>query len=491
MQKKFNLIISLLVLSIILFIIYNIYDLSNKSSENQYYKLIIDLNDDTTDFTSWISNKKEVLNTAKDVVDNFGYNEIVALNTLNPYLNVNNHDPDISQLYIGLATGEFITGGQWVPPDDYDPRTRVWYKEALKANDTIISAVYIDRETKDRTVTISSPLYLENSFVGVISADVFMNDISDWLTNQISGEDIFTYLMDPEGTIIVHTLMPQLVGTNVYRDEQYYESFFGRLDLFLGYFEEVKNSDQIVRMEYVANGKKIRGIIRKIEDGDWYLSVAAMEDNDIFDFIKRNGNSVFFNILMLGIVLLLLQLVTRIKGELEKRNKLLIKDNERDFLTGIFNRRYFNLYMEKLWKSAVDYSNISLLMIDIDHFKGFNDTYGHIKGDEVLISVTKLIDKTIRKQDVFARYGGEEFVLVLDQVSAEDAKKVAGEIVVAVYENNIENSSSPNGRISISIGVASMKHGDKVDVHQFTNRADQALYKAKENGRNRFSFFSD
>ena len=490
MRKKFSLIISLLLLSIIIFIIYNVYDLSSKSSENQYNKLINDLNKDTTDFTSWISNKKEILNTAKDFVDNFSYEDIIGWNTLNPYLDINNDDPDISQIYIGLASGAFITGGQWIPPDDYDPRTRVWYKEAVEADDTIISDVYIDLETGDRTVTISSPLYMDNRFVGVISADVFMNNISKWLANKISGKNIYTYLLDSDGTVIVHTMRPDFVGTNIYKEENY-ESFFAKKDVFLGYIEEVKNTNRIVRMEYVADKRNTRGIIRKIEDGDWYLSVAAVENHDIIHFIKLNSKSIIFNILMLGIILMLLQLVIRIKQELEKKNQLLTIDNERDFLTGIFNRRYFNLYMENLWAAADDYTEISLLMMDIDRFKGFNDTYGHIKGDEVLKSVTNVINNTIRKQDVFARYGGEEFVLILDQVSVDDAEKIAGKIVASVFEANIENSSSPNGKITLSIGVAAMNPCRNIDVRQFINRADQALYKAKEKGRNTVSVFKD
>ena len=491
MHRKFNLIILLLVVSIIIFIFYNINDLGNKSRENQYNSLVNDLNEDTTDFTSWISNKKEILNTAKDFIDNFSYEEIVGWNTLNPYLNINNDDPDISQIYIGLETGGFITGGQWVPPDDYDPRTRVWYREAVEAGRTIISDVYIDLETGDRTVTISSPLYMNDVFEGVISADVFMNDISDWLTNKVSGKNIYTYLVDPEGTIIVHTRRPELVGANFYDDKDYFESFFLHRDEFIGYIEEVKNTHQIVRMEYVADGEKTRGIIRMVEDGDWYLAAATIDNRDIENFIRMNGNSIIFNILMLGIVMVLLLLVFRIKQELEIKNLTLMKDNERDFLTGIFNRRYFNLYMDNLWKTADNSSEISLLMMDIDYFKGYNDTYGHIRGDEVLISVTDIINETIRKQDVLARYGGEEFVLVLDQVSLTDAENVAHKVVEAVYGMNIENTASPKGRISLSIGVAAMRSGEKFDVHQFTNMADQALYNAKGGGRNRVSVYSD
>lgn len=490
MRNKFRLVISLLILSIIIFTTYNVYDLSRKNSENQYNRLIQDLNSDTTDFTAWLSTKTEILNTAKDFVDNFTLPPLLSRKTLNPYLNINNDDPEISQIYIGLADGEFITGGEWVPPEDYDPRTRVWYREAVEAGKTIISDVYIDRETDDRTVTISSPLYMEDSFVGVISADVFMNDINNWLRNQISGENIYTYLLDSDGTVIVHTLRPNLVGTNIYNDDVVYDAFFARKDAFLAYFEKVQTSSNMVRMEYIAQGNKIRGIIRQVEEGDWVLAVAAVEDLDVFSFIKTNRNSITFNLLMLAVVLVLLQLVNNIKKELEQKNQLLTIDNELDFLTTIYNRRYFNLYIENLWQASESDSEICLLMLDIDYFKGYNDTYGHIMGDEVLKSVTQAINTTIRKQDIFARYGGEEFTLLLEQVSLGDAEKIAGKIVSTIYELNIENSASPTGRITISIGIASTTPGKAIGVRQFTNNADKALYKAKDKGRNTVVVFS-
>ena len=491
MQKQFSLIIILLLLSVIIFITYNGYDIGKKNSENQYNILISDLNRDTTDFTAWISDKKEILNTARDVVDNFSYDEITAWETLNPYLNINNDDPDISRIFIGLETGKFITGGQWIPPVDYDPRERVWYREAVEAGKTIISPVYIDLESGDRTVTISSPLYLEDRFAGVISADVFINDINNWLTRQINRENIYTYLMDSEGTIIIHTLRPELVGTNGSRDVELYETSFKKKETMDDYFRQARETNEIVRMEYVINGRRTRGIIRRIEDGDWFLAVSTRDDESILHFLEQNSRSILFNILMLGIILSLLLLVIRIKHELEEKNQILTMDNERDFLTGIFNRRYFNLYMDNLWKSREDYGRTSILMIDIDHFKGYNDTYGHISGDEVLKSVTGAINGTIRRQDIFARYGGEEFVLILTMVSPEDARKIGEKILESVYERNIENISSPMGRITISIGVASLVGEEQIDVRQFINRADQALYRAKNTGRNRIVVYPE
>lgn len=157
MKKNFLLIITLLFMSIAVFIGFNITQLDNEISNNQYNTLVNDLSIVANNFSIWISNKKNMLEVSKDTVNNFSYEEITRWSTENPYLNLNNDDPNVSQTYIGLSDGHFITGGQWVPPEDYDPRTRVWYEEAVAADATIVSTVYIDRETSEQIVTINSP----------------------------------------------------------------------------------------------------------------------------------------------------------------------------------------------------------------------------------------------------------------------------------------------------------------------------------------------
>lgn len=166
-------------------------------------------------------------------------------------------------------------------------------------------------------------------------------------------------------------------------------------------------------------------------------------------------------------------------------NEVLTNDNKRDFLTGIYNRRYFNLHIDQLWHQSREQHQISLLMMDIDFFKGYNDTYGHIKGDEVLQRVTTLITQLIRKEDVFSRYGGEEFALVLAKTSLADAQKIGDKIRQAVFNADIQNESSPYDRITLSIGITSTVPKESVSVRSFIDSADKALYSAKENGRNR------
>lgn len=477
MKKNFKIIIALLLLSILIFLGHNIVELNHQIIENQYNTLVYDLGNVSTNFNIWITEKEAILNSAKDIVDNFTYEEIFTDHTLNNYLNINNEDPDISQIYIGTSEGEFYTGGNWIPPDDYDPRTRVWYKEAVEVNATIISDVYIDRETGDSLVTISSPLYMEGDFVGVISADVFLRDISRFIANQIGEKDVYAYLINTDGNIIIHTSRVDLVGKNIYDDVDSLS--------VNNYLNMAKETYSTVRMKYVFADQEIRGIIQKIGNGEWYIAVASIQEDQLISLFKLMTENNLFNLAILVIIIALLLQVVKIKQWLEQKNLKLTSDNERDFLTGVYNRKYFNLWMEKLWSNEDDCSIISLLMIDIDYFKVYNDTYGHIKGDEALQMVTTIISSNIRKGDLIARYGGEEFTVVLHDVTMEHAIQIAEKIIKSIYDANILNERTPENRITVSIGAITVRLAEGYGVREIVDSADRALYEAKESGRNR------
>ncbi len=153
-----------------------------------------------------------------------------------------------------------------------------------------------------------------------------------------------------------------------------------------------------------------------------------------------------------------------------------------DELTGLFNRRFFDLNMEREIKTAQRQKNqVSLIMIDIDHFKKFNDTYGHQKGDEVLEGVSGIIRAQIRETDFACRYGGEELVVILPDTTIADAQKVAEKIRRSVAE------LSPiqfNVQVTISLGVSGSSPGLNTPELLF-KAADKAVYQAKEGGRNR------
>lgn len=157
-----------------------------------------------------------------------------------------------------------------------------------------------------------------------------------------------------------------------------------------------------------------------------------------------------------------------------------------DPLTGLGNRKYFDRMIGIAVQSALARGEpLSLLLLDIDHFKSFNDSYGHLTGDQVLRLVGLSLKQTIKGQDITARYGGEEFAVVLPNTALRQALTVADHIRRAVMAKELKKKSTGEilGRVTISIGVSMLKQGDDTDA--LIERADACLYAAKRNGRNR------
>jgi len=173
--------------------------------------------------------------------------------------------------------------------------------------------------------------------------------------------------------------------------------------------------------------------------------------------------------------------VESLRAEVEQ----LTEDASTDALTGISNRRVFDAEYKQLLTSAnkLGYS-FTLLIIDIDHFKKFNDTYGHTIGDMVLRYVAKTLEKMTKGQDLAARYGGEEFAILLPDTDLRGGVAVAEQIRHAISKQSLKVGKDRRsvGKITISIGVAQHQEGDRGE--RLINRADERLYKAKNEGRN-------
>lgn len=173
--------------------------------------------------------------------------------------------------------------------------------------------------------------------------------------------------------------------------------------------------------------------------------------------------------------------------ELETTNAALQVHATQDGLTGIPNRRAFDAALEREWNHAVrDQSPIALILGDVDHFKKFNDNYGHLQGDECLRTVAQTLVKSAhRKIDLAARYGGEEFALLLPSTPAVSALLVAGRVLEAVRALRIPHSgSTTSAHITISLGVTSGAPGKNQKLEDLIRIADRALYEAKSKGRN-------
>ncbi len=175
-------------------------------------------------------------------------------------------------------------------------------------------------------------------------------------------------------------------------------------------------------------------------------------------------------------------------AQLQLRNEELDRLSTQDGLTGIANRRYFDEVLSKEWRRAArEKTKLSLVMIDIDFFKFYNDNYGHQGGDDCLKQVSAALQKTgCRPGDLVSRYGGEEFVVILPNTSADGAMVIAEKLCLAVRALKIKHEFSKAGDIvTISMGVATMIPVSGTPEGLLITAADQALYEAKEEGRNR------
>jgi len=178
-----------------------------------------------------------------------------------------------------------------------------------------------------------------------------------------------------------------------------------------------------------------------------------------------------------------------VRLELEQSNEELQRLSCTDGLTGIYNRRYFDDYLQQEWlRASREGVDISLILIDIDFFKPYNDNYGHQAGDDCLQQVAKVIEETAQRPgDMAARYGGEEFVIVLPNTDVEGVKVIADTLFENIKATKLKHEHSNVSKfITISAGIGNIMPTKKSKPADLIELADKALYKAKESGRDRY-----
>lgn len=216
---------------------------------------------------------------------------------------------------------------------------------------------------------------------------------------------------------------------------------------------------------------------------------------DLFTFNSNNLQKVVVAAIFIPVMILI---VGNLKNQLTKKTKDLELANEKlnfssihDFLTGIPNRRYFDEVINNEWINALHKRDpISIAIIDIDYFKKFNDTYGHISGDNCLKEVAKAImAESNRAGYVTARYGGEEFAVIIPN---DNAKEIAENIRKSVENLQISHKSSMVSKyLTVSVGLATIVPFNENGYSGLLDMADAALYCAKEKGRNRVEIFKE
>ena len=246
------------------------------------------------------------------------------------------------------------------------------------------------------------------------------------------------------------------------------------------------------------DGYTVAEQIRRAPDAHWvpiiFLS-SREEDQDLETGIEAGGDDYLVkpvSYVVLHAKVRALQRIDemrkrliKVSSELEAANRELERLSHFDGLTGIANRRYFDsMLARELSRACRSHSSLALCLIDIDHFKGFNDLYGHVLGDECLTRVAKRIEETVRRAaDLASRYGGEEFAVVLPNTEIYAARAVADKIRHAIMDLNIAHEGTTVKRVSVSIGVCAVVPTRETAASAVIMRADAALYQAKQAGR--------
>lgn len=228
---------------------------------------------------------------------------------------------------------------------------------------------------------------------------------------------------------------------------------------------------------------------RPLEESS-FLSVPLLAKGDVLgvvNFARRGVSSFSYqDVKMMSLVAGQVALAIANARLYTRTRELSVRDD----LTGINNRRHFQQMLQMEWKRAVRFGRqLSIIMIDVDHFKAYNDSFGHLQGDEVLKQIGSLLKKNLREVDTVARFGGEEFVLLLPDTDKRGALIVAEKVRTVIEEHIFPAAQGKKTRqVTISAGVAAYPD-DVSEMDDLIDCADIALYRAKENGRNRTECF--
>jgi len=257
-----------------------------------------------------------------------------------------------------------------------------------------------------------------------------------------------------------------------------------------------KNQVDIVVTDIIMfemDGLELTNLIKKEYDTDVIVMTGYTSEHSYEQAISRGASDFLFKpvryeelVLRLKRVLKERQLSTERSEMLQELKKLAITDG----LTGLFNSRHFYKQLDLEVDRIRRYNHsISILIIDIDHFKDYNDLFGHMEGDKVLVKIGELIKSCLRRMDTAYRYGGEEFTVILPETNNQDAIIVAERIRKTIETETFTPSSSKKITITVSIGTTEYEPEERIS--SFVQRADKALYISKDLGRNRVSSIPD
>ena len=405
--------------------------------------------------------------------------------------------PQLHGLFIYDSQGKWVaTSGNYVPAksSNADREYFIWHRTH---NDTgiRISHVIRSRSTGDLVIPVSIRLNdADGNFAGVALATVKVDYFRQFYSYYSLGQrDILALILADSSVLYVRPFPESFINRSLSTSPLFktvlkasdsgsatWRSALDGVDRIFGY-ARLERYPLIVTAGYDREAARTEWIAENLMDLALNIVLLLVITGMGF-FMLRQVRVNLKNQLEL----------TMVRDELTSINHTLQSLALVDGLTGLANRRQFDVLLEKsLERSLKSGEPLSLIMIDIDFFKRYNDTYGHVAGDQCLKKVGATLKSVIhRSEDLVARYGGEEFAIILPLTNAIDAMKLANEAVQAVQDAAISHTTTEvsGGRVTISAGCGTIvAKGAAGEADRLKEQADNALYLAKRNGRNQAS----
>lgn len=414
----------------------------------------------------------------------YGLENIDADRLRKVFLNQSKIMHQIHGVFIYDSEGRWVVTNQTTIPANANNSDREYfiYHKTHKDRDMHIGQVIRSRSTGDLVIPISRRIDRpDGSFAGVFLTTLHVKYFNEFYANfKLSGSDVFVIALR-DGTVLTRRPFDEsIIGTNISKG-----------DIFSKYLPLSPNGTA-----------RIVSIVDKVERINSYRQLsrypvvvqAGLSMDGILEQWRHGLFRLFFAATAIAIVLIIFSTVLiyqiKLTGKIEEKLRTALKTLQKlageDALTGLKNRRTLDETLPiEISRAQRSNSPLGVIMLDIDHFKKYNDHYGHIAGDVCIKAVSECIKKSVRRPSDFAsRYGGEEMVILLPSTNESGTYEVAKKISETLKNLNITHEKSPKGRITVSIGTYCLHPSSKnVSPEELLSLCDERLYEAKHLGR--------
>ena len=373
-----------------------------------------------------------------------------------------------------------------LPDDDYDPRTRTWYKDVLAKKTAIWTEPYVFFTSKQLGVTTAAPVRVgdgSNDIYGVVGADVELTELVNLLDKLEISRFGSTFITTDEGILIAGANMHEMQSTvDNKKLELLNINNSGNTSAKMAYKAVFTDN----KATFILDGKEflVESLPLKVSDYANWRIVSFAEKDAFLSEIRNRSNQQY---ILAGLVTVLSILLGWFLAKTAWKPLDVLEDNANfDQLTKLYNRRFLDNRARELIKTAIQQDQpLCVAILDIDKFKSINDTYGHAIGDLVIQIFANRLRNQNRPLDLLARFGGEEFVLVMPNTTLEVAQAHINNSRITMKDRAyIANEFSL--KVTFSTGIAKLDSGNNT-YKKILNSADKALYTSKNTGRDKVS----